>query len=167
MSIKLNRRRVRKRRRPGENSGMKFTVIIVIMMIAVLLGYITARYVIGPLLGYDADESPIAITGSQDGTGQTAASENAEDQAKAEERESEVSGQPEEGYALQFGVFSSEASAGELADQLKAKGIDTEIVEDDGKYKVISPVLKTKDEALEQLDQIKDKSVEDVFIASF
>ena len=130
MSIKLNRRRVRKRRRPGENSGMKFTVIIVIMMIAVLLGYITARYVIGPLLGYDADESPIAITGSQDGTGQTAASENAEDQAKAE-------------------------------------GIDTEIVEDDGKYKVISPVLKTKDEALEQLDQIKDKSVEDVFIASF
>ena len=57
--------------------------------------------------------------------------------------------------------------AGELADQLKAKGIDTEIVEDDGKYKVISPVLKTKDEALEQLDQIKDKSVEDVFIASF
>ena len=78
-----------------------------------------------------------------------------------------MSGQPEEGYALQFGVFSSEASAGELADQLKAKGIDTEIVEDDGKYKVISPVLKTKDEALEQLDQIKDKSVEDVFIASF
>ena len=77
MSGKINRRRVRKRRRGGEKTGMKFVTVLVIMIIAVLLGYITARYVIGPLLGYDADESPIAITGSQDGTGQTAASENA------------------------------------------------------------------------------------------
>ena len=59
MSIKLNRRRVRKRRRPGENSGMKFTVIIVIMMIAVLLGYITARYVIGPLLDMTPMKAPL------------------------------------------------------------------------------------------------------------
>ncbi len=55
----INRRRVKKRKRPNENSKMKFTVFLVIMIVAVALGYLTARFVIGPLLGYDADESPI------------------------------------------------------------------------------------------------------------
>ena len=29
------------------------------MIMAVVLGYLTARFVIGPILGYNADESPI------------------------------------------------------------------------------------------------------------
>lgn len=168
MSMKINRRRVKKRRRPGENSGMKFTVIIVIMIIAVLLGYLTARYVIGPLLGYDADESPIAITGSQGESVQNSENPEESDKADNQQTDAEPAGsEPEEGYALQFGVFSAKDSADQLAAELKAKGIEADVVESDGKYKVISPILKTKDEALDKLDQIKDKSVEDVFIASF
>ena len=63
MPVRTRRRRVRKRKRPGENSRVKFAAFIAIMVLAVFLGYLTARFVIGPLLGYDADESPITLTG--------------------------------------------------------------------------------------------------------
>ena len=166
---KINRRRVRKRRRPGENSKMKFVVICGIMVIAVLLGYLTARFVIGPLLGYDADESPISIAGSQDEAGgqDESSEEGGEgDEAGAEQAEQTAS-LPEDGYALQFGVFSTKDAAEELSAGLTAKGIETEIVEAEGKYKVIGPVLSTKDEALDALEDVAGKDVEDVFIASF
>ena len=65
MPVKMRRRRVKKRKRPGEISKVKFIVFIAIMILAVFLGYLTARFVIGPLLGYDADESPIKITGQE------------------------------------------------------------------------------------------------------
>ena len=143
----MTHRRVKKRKRPGEKSGMKFAVILAIMIIAVGLGYLTARFVIGPLLGYDADESPINIAGKEE----------------TETEASDTSEKPDDGYALQFGVFSSKESADKLAE----KGIETTIIQADNAYKVISPVIKTKDEAIEKLNDIRDKDVEDVFIASF
>ena len=54
-----------------------------------------------------------------------------------------------------------------MSTSLSEKGIDTKVIEDDNMYKVISPVIKTKDEAINKLNDIKDKDVEDVFIASF
>ena len=72
-----------------------------------------------------------------------------------------------DGYALQFGVFSSRESAEDLVSELESKGIEAEVTEADGKFKVISPVLETKDEAVDKLESIRDKDVEDVFIASF
>ena len=50
---------------------------------------------------------------------------------------------------------------------LEGGSVDTKVIEDDNMYKVISPVIKTKDEAINKLNDIKDKDVEDVFIASF
>lgn len=69
-------------------------------------------------------------------------------------------------------LFSSEfllskEAAEKLASDLKSKGIETKIIEEDSNYKVISPVVNTKDEAIDELNGIKDKEVEDVFIASF
>ena len=93
---------------------------------------------------------------------QLASEENSEDTPKESSKSS-----PEEGYALQFGVFTSKEAADKLADDLESKGIETEIIEDDEKFKVISPVVKTKDEAIDKLNGISDKEVEDVFIASF
>lgn len=138
---KANHRIVRKRKRMNNKTGMKFTSVLVIIIITVALGYLTARFVIGPILGYNADESPI----------NTAASSEEFD----------------EGYALQFGAFSTKEAAQKLADSLIQKGIDVEVVEENNQYKVISPIIKTKDEALEKLDEIKDKNVVDVFITSF
>ena len=74
---------------------------------------------------------------------------------------------PEKGYALQFGAFSTREAAEELSKALKEKGIDTEIVEADSVFKVITPVIEEKDDALKALEDAKDKEVTDVFIASF
>lgn len=161
MTVRTRRRRVRKRKRPGENSRVKFAAFIVIMVLAVFLGYLTARFVIGPLLGYDADESPITLTGDA----KSGEQEEAEAGSAAEaEAEAEA---PEGGYALQFGVFSTKEAAEKLAGELVAKGIEADVIEDEEMFKVISPLIETKDEALSQLDGIRDKEVEDVFIASF
>ena len=161
MPVRTRRRRVRKRKRPGENSRVKFAAFIAIMVLAVFLGYLTARFVIGPLLGYDADESPITLTGGAESDEQeeteTGSTAGAEAEAEA----------PEGGYALQFGVFSTKEAAEKLAGELVAKGIEADVIEDEEMFKVISPLIETKDEALSQLDGIKDKEVEDVFIASF
>ena len=137
MPVKMRRRRVKKRKRPGEISKVKFIVFIAIMILAVFLGYLTARFVIGPLLGYDADESPIKITG-QEGSSDDEESKETGSESDSDENQTE---EAEEGYA--------------------------KVIEDGEMFKVISPVLKTKDEAIQKLDDIKDKEVEDVFIASF
>ncbi len=167
----INRRRIKKRKRPNGNSKMKFVLILVIMVMAVVLGYLTARFIIGPLLGYDADESPITLTdsaASEDDTQKDSSTEEAASEENSEDTPKESSkSSPEEGYALQFGVFTSKEAADKLADDLESKGIETEIIEDDEKFKVISPVVKTKDEAIDKLNGISDKEVEDVFIASF
>lgn len=163
MPVKMRRRRVKKRKRPGEISKVKFIVFIAIMILAVFLGYLTARFVIGPLLGYDADESPIKITG-QEGSSDDEESKKSGSESDSDENQTE---EAEEGYALQFGVFSTKEAAQQLADSLAAKGIEAKVIEDGEMFKVISPVLKTKDEAIQKLDDIKDKEVEDVFIASF
>ena len=54
-----------------------------------------------------------------------------------------------------------------MVEGLREKGIESKIVMEDDLYKVISPIIKTKDKALDQLEDIKDKEIEDVFIASF
>ena len=169
---------------------MKFVGIIGIMIMAVFLGYLTAKFVIGPVLGYNADESPIKIAGnesdksveseetkskdnSKSEEAAAGSTENAEEKTKAEvEEESQEEGSskatvPEEGYALQFGVFSTKEAADAMVSSLQAKGIETEIIEADNMYKVISPVIKTKNEALTKLDEVKNQDIEDVFIASF
>ncbi len=186
MAQHRNRRKVRKRKGRGENSGMKIAMIIGIMLMAVLLGYVTAKFVIGPILGYNADESPIRIaekssddqnaeegSGSEKGNEKETAEKGNQDQdgQQAEdvskEGKIETDSVPDEGYALQFGVFSTKEAAEEMAAQLLTKGIETKIIEADNMYKVISPVIKTKDEALTKLDEAKNQAVEDVFIASF
>jgi len=145
MNKKFVRHRVRKRRGYKGNSKMKILVFLGIMMMAVVLGYFTARFVIGPILGYNADESPITA-----GTDKTNESSTIED-----------------GYALQFGVYSTKEAANNMVAKLQEKGIEAKILIKDDLYKVISPIIKTKDEALDELEKVKEKEVEDVFITSF
>lgn len=137
------RRKIRKRRGNPQKTKMKFTSVLVIMAIAVFLGYLTARFVIGPILGYNADESPVKV---------------------GSETTSETT---EEGYALQFGVFSTKEGADKLVASLATKGIEAKVIEENDQFKVISPIIQTKDKALDKLAEIKDKDVKDVFIASF
>ena len=159
----MYRRRIKKRKRPNEKTKMKFTSVLVIMILAVAMGYLTATYIIGPILGYNADESPLKVSKEAEES-----NEPNETTDLAESTEStESAGTIGEGYALQFGAYSTKEAAQKLVDSLTLKGIKAEIVEKDGQFKVISPIIRTKDEALNQLNDIKDKEVEDVFIASF
>ena len=52
----------------------------------------------------------------------------------------------------------------ELKNQLISEGIDVTVREEDGKYKVISPLISSKKEALNQLKEIKTGGDKDVFI---
>lgn len=159
------RRKVRKRRAQAENSRMKLTAITGIMLLAVFLGFLTARFVIGPIIGYNADESEIRLAEEQNEP--EAAENDSMDINDNDGQEQSVSTVPTEGYALQFGVFSTEGAAEELSKQLASKGIDTEIVEVGDVFKVISPVTEDREAAISALEDAKSKEVTDVFIASF
>jgi len=153
MMRRPSHRRIKKRKRSNEKTKMKFTTVLAIMLLAIAMGYLTARYVIGPILGYDADESPIKVS--------------TESEQSQESEKNDTDDNTRQGYALQFGVFSTREAAQKLVDSLAQKGVEATIQESGEQYKVISPIIKTKDQALEKLDEIKDKEVEDVFIASF
>ena len=151
------RRKIRKRKSTSQNSRMKFGTFLGIIVLAVFLGFLTARFVVGPLIGYDAGESPA----------KAASDEKEKSTGEKDKDEKEVSAEPEKGYALQFGAFSTEDAAQDLAENLKSSGITAEIIQDDDLYKVIGPILSTKEKALEALASLPENSVQDVFIASF
>ena len=157
MARPTGRRKIRKRKTKAENSGVKLSAVAVIMLMAVLLGFLTARFVIGPLIGYNAEESKIDIVKGSE-----------ENQADGDDTSSlETAAKPEEGYALQFGAFSTREAAKTLSDLLKSKGVETEIVEIDSVFKVITPVTEDKDAVMNALNDVKEKDVTDVFITSF
>jgi len=146
------RRRRMRRYRPGkENSVMKFLLILGIILGAVVCGYLTARFALGPLLGYDTEvlklDFPSKLTAQLSDKGD-----------ETDDKEAE------KGYVLQFGVFSSQSGAETLQNQLKLNGIETVIEAEQSSYKVVSQVIETKEDALEQLGILKKKHSIDVFI---
>ena len=156
------RRKIRKRKTKSENSRMKMGMFVGIILLAVVLGFLTARFVICPIIGYNADESPVKLE-QKDDKGKKTDAEQTEQKASLETGQNQM---PEEGYALQFGAFSTKDAAEKLAEALRLKGIETKIVEIDDVFKVISPMLDDKEAALKALQESKDKDVEDVFITS-
>ncbi len=164
----MNRRKIRKYRSSRKNSGVKFIGILGIMVMAVLCGYMTARFIIAPLLGYDTEvlklDFPSKLTGFLD-RGEANESGSGSDRDDADKTASgEGTSESDSGYALQFGLFTTKDRAQELVDNLAADGVDAQIREIDGKYKVISPLVDAKDEAVEMLKDTKTDRVKDVFI---
>ena len=159
----MRRRRMRRYRPGKENSMMKLGLLFGIILGAVVCGYLTARFALGPLFGYDTEvlklDFPSKLTAKLEETADSA--KNRETKAKNEGKANEKN---VKGYVLQFGVFSSKSGAKTLLSQLSKDGIDAKIQEDDGSYKVISDCLDTKEEALKQLEKLKDENNIDVFI---
>lgn len=186
----MNRRKIRKYRSSRKNSGVKFIGILGIMVMAVICGYMTARFIIAPLLGYDTevlkldfpskltsfldrgetDESDSGADSDDSDSDEDSGGDDAEesDDENADDVDKTASGEGSaesgSGYALQFGLFTTKDRAQELVDDLDADGVDAQIREIDGKYKVISPLVDTKDEAVEMLKDTKTDRVKDVFI---
>ena len=187
-----HRRKVRRRNSPDGSRKASFLAAIGIIFAAVLLGFLTARFVIGPIIGYNADISPVILKNSDDlaksedeqnnnSKEKNSSSDPADTAAKTEQNNEDnqtvdrensaakssfpIAGE-EKSYALQFGAFSDKEAAEKLKQELEAKGIETQIKEQDGRFKVISAVIKEKEEALKALDESKEKEITDVFIAS-
>lgn len=158
MRTHIGRRRVRKRKNSGEIAGMRIGIIVIVLIVVIFCGYLTARFVIGSIIGYNADESPIKLTEKTE----QKVEKDSEKVASGEK----ISEQVESGYALQFGAFSTRDAAEELSDKLEEKNIKTNIIKVDDIYKVISPLIDKKAEAEAQLEKI-DEEVEDVFITAF
>lgn len=176
------RRKIRKRKPAGENSGVKLSLFLGIILLAVGLGFLTARFVIGPLIGYNAEESPAQEltekketekdagkdAGTEKANADTDADADADTDADAADAAdtTDTAAEADEGYALQFGAFSSKEAAQELSDALQAKGIKTHVVEIDHVFKVMSPITEKKETALQDLAKVKDKEITDVFITA-
>lgn len=184
----MNRRR-NFRRRPavykGQKIEMNFVPILVIICLSVCAGYLTAKYVVYPILGYEpaglsilkqsetTEESKVQ---PQSSVGETAASTQAapvqavttapttapsatETTAMpATVIEDQADVKQVAGYALQFGSYSSKAAAEKSTKQLKASGINAKVLKKDGAYKVIGQLFATKDEAKAELSKM-DKAV--------
>lgn len=166
----MRRRRMRRYRPGKENSMMKLGVIFGIILCAVVLGYLTARFALGPLLGYDTEvlklDFPSKLTARFEEAAEmaTGTGVDGENKEKNEGKDNAKDDKNAKGYVLQFGVFSSKSGAETLQNQLEQDGIDAKIEEDDKNYKVISDCLDTKEEALRQLEKLKDENNIDVFI---
>ena len=155
----MRRRRIRRYRPGKENSMMKLIMIFGIILCAVVLGYLTARFALGPLFGYDTEVLKL------DFPSKLAARIEAEgDKQSTDESEERNQDEDAKGYVLQFGRFDAKSGAKTLISQLKKDDIDAEIQEEDGSYKVISETIETKEEALKQLEKLKDEKNIDVFI---
>lgn len=155
----MRRRRMRRYRPGKENSMMKLGVIFGIILCAVVCGYLTARFALGPIFGYDTEVLKLDFPSKLTAQLEKAVGKKSADGSGANDKEKE-----DKGYVLQFGVFSSQSGAQTLLNQLDKDGIDAEIKEESGSYKVISETIETKEEALKQLETLKDENNIDVFI---
>lgn len=161
----MKRRRRRVYRKKQKNSMMKLLCFLGIIIIAVIAGYLTARYIIGPILGYDTEvlkiDFPSVNTSETSKTNDKKANLFEKKVSKAED-----SNTNEEGFYLQFGVFENRDGAEELAKRLQDSNIDVDIVKKDGKYKVLSSLITSKEKAIKKLKNIKSADDIDVFITS-
>lgn len=167
---KMNTRRSRRRpvpyrgnaRRNGNKKGRLTTAVIVICL-SIAAGYLTATYVLGPILGLDT--APLVFNENTDDTDDSDDEKDdsktvIEDQTDVEPDETE--GLAESGYVLQYGSFSSEEAAQNCINDLKKSGIEAEILEKDGAYKVVSPLFDTEEDARAKME--KQKGIVDVFV---
>ena len=172
----MNRRR-KIRRRPRAYGGKKiqvnFAPVIVIICLSVCAGYLTAKYVVYPILGYEHTVLNILHNKStQEKKDETKAKEESTTAAPTETTaaptettaapttvvQDKVDVKQTAGYALQFGSYSTKAAAQKSVKQLKSSGINARVLEKDGAYKVVGDLFDTKEKAKAALEKM-DESV--------
>ena len=144
------------RRRPsarGRSERISFNAVLLILIAAVVAGYLTTRFVLYPLLGFEFpsletiwDKYRPSVSEDKDSN-----KEKTED-SKSETKEQKTIVEDgvntsEEGYVIQFGSFSTKEAAKERVSELKDEGIKTSVIEKDDYYKVVGEIFTTKDKA--------------------
>nr|WP_315024249.1 SPOR domain-containing protein [uncultured Aminipila sp.] len=187
-------RRNRRRSNYRQKTKVNFTAIIVIMSIAVLLGYGAAKFIIYPLFNSDGTSDGTNNEGfkiekflsffsdednpnenneknEQNTTGQgieqnvpNSDSNIVEDQLNITPTGQTPASTAQNGYCIQFGSFSTKLSAESLISELKSSGITAQIVEKDGAYKVISQLFEQKEQAVTTMNSLVGTKYSDAFI---
>lgn len=188
-------RLIRKKRRRNsfrQKTKVNFTAIIVIISIAVLLGYGTAKFLIYPMfnsgdtaessknegfkiekfLSFFFDEDNV----EDNGNGTTTTGPGIEDNNQGTDKnvvEDQLNITPtgqtptpntQNGYCIQFGSFATKLSAESLVSELKTSGINAEIIEKDGAFKVVSQLFEQKEQAVATMNTFAGTKYGDAFI---
>jgi hypothetical protein len=155
----VKRRKKRRYHSRNRNSGMKFLGFVGTIISAVICGYLTARFVVAPLLGYETEVLKLDIPSKLMST-----AEKVTERKGTEDEGFSQTDVEQKTYVLQFGAFSTKSGAEELVAALKKKDIRTEVKESAGSYKVLSDIFETKEQALKELEALKNKQNIDVFL---
>lgn len=160
-------RGVRNSNRRNTDVKGKFTTLFIIICLSAAAGYLTATYIIGPALGLDT--APLFFNNREDAEDSKSSEKDDKKQDsqkvvadQTDKEPDETEGLAESGYVLQYGSFSSKEAAENCISDLKKSGIEAEVLEKDGVYKVISPLFDTEEDARSKME--KQKDVVDVFI---
>lgn len=164
---------------------MNFSAILVIISIAVFLGYGAAKYVIYPLLGcediimgeeyVDQQENDLQSQSQNDGviedgldiqqsSDDKTLSNGIVQNANVNESKQIKPTETQDGYYIQFGSFSNRESAQELVQELSTMGIEAEIIEKAGVFKVRSSLFNSQELAREAKATLADTPYFDAFI---
>lgn len=154
----MNRGRKRKRR-PSIHRGKKiqvnFVPVIVIICLSVCAGYLTAKYVVYPILGYEPEGLGILQEKKTEPDDKKEESQpSKETTISAPVVEDKVDVKQASGYAIQFGSYTTKAAAEKNAAQLKSSGIKAKVIEKDGAFKVIGKLFDTKNQAKAALAEL-------------
>jgi len=158
----MNRRRYRMRKRHSSRHGSSVKghaiTIVIVIFLSVAAGYLTATQLLGPALGLESQQTffDFITDKKEDMTEKKEKTENVVNEITVVEDDVEV--EKESGFALQYGSYSARSGAEKCAEDLKASGIDAEIIEIDGMYKVIGDIFDTKSEA----ESYKEKNPQEV-----
>ena len=158
------RRRVKRKRTVRRNNDYKVKAVsfVLIICFSVAAGYLTATYLIGPALGLEAESVSFDFLKKETEKDKVNKNGTEDEQDDTELVQDRLTVETEHGYALQYGSFSSKKGAKACVNELAGAGIDAEIIEKDGSYKVIGEVFDTRKEAEESKKKVSaDK---DVFI---
>ena len=154
----MNRRKIRKYRSSRKNSGVKFIGILGIMVMAVICGYMTARFIIAPLLGYDTEvlklDFPSKLTSFLD-RGEADESDSGADSDDADSDEADSGDSDEDS-----GGDDAEESDDENADDADKTASGEGTAESDSGYALQFGLFTTKDRAQELVDDLDADGVD-------
>mgnify|MGYP000448770030 CR=1 FL=1 len=151
------RRKVRKRKTAVENSRMKLWLFFGIIALTVGLGFLTARFVIGPLIGYNAEESPVqklAEQKSKDAAKTSAQQDSTKEETTADQADA----------ASQADAANQADAAGQMDEKAAGQTDEKAAAEADGKQQKEGYVLQfgafsTKAAAQELSDALQAKGI--------